>query len=432
MASQDGSLLAGGGASGRVYLWDNSTGELLKEWQAHYKAVSSLSFTTCGSLLASGGLDSIVHCWDVEALVDVSAPGGAVGGRPPSPVSTWSGHSQIITHLLFTPHCGASGCPASSRLVSASLDRTVRWWDIASGRCLHTVTLPTGATALACDTSGCNWFAGGLDGVIYVLGASSKVAKANFSGFHTSAVTSLALSPDSDTLVSGGDDGSARIWSVSTLQQVGMLHANLQGGTSKVVGGSGGGGGGSSSSSSSSKSIGIDASRTSIAGLVILPIRPPTLRGKTGLVVGNGDATTNTTSAWMSLVNSLPTPPPLKKHAALYQGGETAGIMDGNVMDVSSPGFSKVSILRILSTACGEGNFEGGGSVQHCLQQQLGHGAGIPSVLSTPSQSSFNSLPPTSQETELVSLRERVALLESENTRWKAVANKLLEKQREK
>ena len=38
MVADDGWLCAGGGLSGRVYLWEVSSGALLRAWDAHYKA----------------------------------------------------------------------------------------------------------------------------------------------------------------------------------------------------------------------------------------------------------------------------------------------------------------------------------------------------------------------------------------------------------
>lgn len=37
-ASRDGAYLAGGGASGSLYLWELGSGRLLRAWPAHYKA----------------------------------------------------------------------------------------------------------------------------------------------------------------------------------------------------------------------------------------------------------------------------------------------------------------------------------------------------------------------------------------------------------
>jgi WD40 repeat protein len=95
----------------------------------------------------------------VAALLDVSSSsssssssGGGGAALPPAASATWSGHTMALTHLAFAPLSGLCGGPAAARLVTCSLDRTVRWWDVASTRCLRTVTLPTGATALAVRT----------------------------------------------------------------------------------------------------------------------------------------------------------------------------------------------------------------------------------------------------------------------------------------
>ena len=43
-------------SSGRLYLWEVATGELLRTWDAHYRAVSTLAITTGDAYLISGGL----------------------------------------------------------------------------------------------------------------------------------------------------------------------------------------------------------------------------------------------------------------------------------------------------------------------------------------------------------------------------------------
>ena len=38
-ASPDGAHLAGGGASGALYLWETASGRLLRSWPAHYQVL---------------------------------------------------------------------------------------------------------------------------------------------------------------------------------------------------------------------------------------------------------------------------------------------------------------------------------------------------------------------------------------------------------
>ena len=61
-------------------------------------------------------------------------------------------------------------------------------------------------------------YAGGSDGVLYVLSAEGGVT-ARLSG-HEGAVQALALSPDGDRLVSGDAEGNLRVWSVPAYDQL--------------------------------------------------------------------------------------------------------------------------------------------------------------------------------------------------------------------
>ncbi|MCD7470289.1 hypothetical protein HAX54_010018 [Datura stramonium] len=52
LSTTEGTYIAGGGASGDIYLWQVATGKLLKKWNAHYRAVALL-FNDDQSLLIS-------------------------------------------------------------------------------------------------------------------------------------------------------------------------------------------------------------------------------------------------------------------------------------------------------------------------------------------------------------------------------------------
>ena len=43
-ASPDGAHLAGGGASGALYLWETASGRLLRSWPAHYQVLSCIFY----------------------------------------------------------------------------------------------------------------------------------------------------------------------------------------------------------------------------------------------------------------------------------------------------------------------------------------------------------------------------------------------------
>jgi pre-rRNA-processing protein IPI3 len=114
--SPDGCSIAGGGASGRLYLWDAASGELVRVWQGHYKAATCVAFSPCGALLASGGADGVVHAWDVAAVAaeEDEAAGGSAGSGALAAAVTWAGHSQAVAALWRRVCTTVSSSPTCS------------------------------------------------------------------------------------------------------------------------------------------------------------------------------------------------------------------------------------------------------------------------------------------------------------------------------
>ena len=86
-------LVVGGGESGHMYVWEMSTGELLRNWQAHYRTITCLCVRGDDGMVASGGQDAVVKVWRVANLVDPK--------QKPQAVYTLSGHSQEVCGLVY-------------------------------------------------------------------------------------------------------------------------------------------------------------------------------------------------------------------------------------------------------------------------------------------------------------------------------------------
>jgi WD40 repeat protein len=125
------------------------------------------------------------------------------------------GHMALIRSLVFTPD--------GQKLISASDDKTIRVWDVESGRIVQTIRGqiddgdPGKIYALALSRDGRFLAAGGRTGVasgdgqpirLYDLNAGTLIGL--FKG-HDEAVLSLDFSPDGDRLVSGSTDDTAII-----------------------------------------------------------------------------------------------------------------------------------------------------------------------------------------------------------------------------
>jgi pre-rRNA-processing protein IPI3 len=67
-----GTFLFAGGKKGWIYIWNVTTGALLKSWQAHFKEVSRLYNTLDGEICISASFDGMVKAWNITSLLDVS------------------------------------------------------------------------------------------------------------------------------------------------------------------------------------------------------------------------------------------------------------------------------------------------------------------------------------------------------------------------
>ncbi|KAK7330606.1 hypothetical protein VNO77_24804 [Canavalia gladiata] len=211
--TNDGIYLVGGALSGNAYLWDVTSGKLLKNWSAHNKSLNCMLFSEDNSLLITGSDDGMICVWSMISLLDVEETGSS-----PYPLHRLSAHMSSITGLLTTPNS------YFSILVSSSLDGTCKVWDFISGKLMQTQIYHLAITSIALHQGERLLFYGTKNGTIIVNKLDAGLEEGpsvvtvgqtlELKG-HDGAIT--ALTSSQVCLISASEDGTICIWDIISL-----------------------------------------------------------------------------------------------------------------------------------------------------------------------------------------------------------------------
>ncbi len=146
----------------------------------------------------------------VEALEQLARTGHVAGAARPAPrreLRSLSGHRECVHAVALAPD--------GRRAVSGGKDRTLRLWDVETGRELRTFPeQPQEVRAVAFAPDGRRLLSASGAG-LRLWDAERGEELARWSG-HSDAVKALAFSPDGTRAVSGGDDRTVRVWDVQS------------------------------------------------------------------------------------------------------------------------------------------------------------------------------------------------------------------------
>jgi WD40 repeat protein len=216
----------------------------IRRMSGHSDSIAAVAISTDGSRAVSGGKDRVLRWWDMAtgqstanfpkqtheiravALAphgDVLAWAAGVAVRLGDPVKgielrRLGGHTDAVRGVAFA----ADG----QRLVSAGEDKTLRLWDVPTGREIHRMARHT-AGATCCAADGDVALSGGRDQTLRLWDLRNGQELHIFTP-SAGTVLAVALSPDGRFAASAHFDTLVRLWDLNAGRELRRFHAHKQ------------------------------------------------------------------------------------------------------------------------------------------------------------------------------------------------------------
>eukprot|EP00808_Paulinella_micropora_P030475 g68739.t1 len=200
--SADGKRLLSGGSDNRVLIWNVLIGKVERELKGHTGHVHGVAWSADHSLAASASADKTVRLWDPE------------DGKL---VHFLQEHTAKVNAVCFSAR--------RNHLASSSSDCTIRIWNTTTGDVVHRLPQGDESAGLAWSADGKQLACGTKAGVINLWNAKTGELMRKLQG-HLAGMVINALAFHGEFLISGSNDRTIRVWDTDGRCAVLVGHAS--------------------------------------------------------------------------------------------------------------------------------------------------------------------------------------------------------------
>ncbi|KST64929.1 serine/threonine-protein kinase [Mastigocoleus testarum] len=213
-----GKIIASSSEDKTIKIWNLETGSKIRTITGHSDSVHALAISPDGKILASGSNDKTVRLWNLETGKEIR---------------TITGHSSWVRSVAISQFSiGSENDNDINILASGSTDKTIKVWNLSTGKLIHTLKGHTQSVTSLAMSPGVKGrspvlISGSADRSIKIWDLSTGELVRNLEG-HTQSITSLAINPanklsNNKTFASGSTDRTIKIWNISTGELISTL-----------------------------------------------------------------------------------------------------------------------------------------------------------------------------------------------------------------
>ncbi|KAI9155181.1 Transcription initiation factor TFIID subunit 5 [Paramyrothecium foliicola] len=189
-------LLLSSSADGQIRLWSLESWTCLCIYKSHDGPIFRSQWGPHGHYFISGGYDKALRVWMQDHA---------------SPQRLLVGHDTSISALTWHPN-GVYVFSASDET-----DKSIRMWSVITGQCVRVFTGHNDyISALECSPNGKILASADCAGNIFFWDLNKGTRIKRSRGHGKGGIWSLSFSVESNVLVSGGQDGTVRLWDVDS------------------------------------------------------------------------------------------------------------------------------------------------------------------------------------------------------------------------